>query len=124
MNKPIPEDVEATVTFLPTAHGGKSLSVSTGYRPQFYYNGHDWDARHIYPDVDRVNPGDTVRVILGFMSPDEHLGKLKVGSPFLIREGQRILGYGAITRILNLEASAEHARALKSSQTNTPAGSS
>lgn len=111
MINPIPEDVEAVRTLLPTEHGGRSTPVMSDYRPQFYYNGHDWDARHAYPDVDRVNPGDTVRVILGFMSPDEHFGRLQVGSPFLIREGQKIVGYGAITRILELERSASRARA-------------
>ena len=110
MSARLPHDAEAVLTFLPTAHGGRSGPVFADYRPQFYYDGRDWDAPHTYPDVDRVNPGESVRVILSFLSPDQHFGKLGVGTPFLIREGQKIVGYGAITKLVELEASAEKAR--------------
>ena len=99
-------DIEAEITFLPTEHGGRRGPAFNDYRPQFYYAGHDWDAAHEYPDVERVNPGDTVRAFLCFLSPDEHVGKVKPGTVFLIREGQKIVGYGSVTRILELENSA------------------
>lgn len=107
MNRP--RDVEAVVTFLPTEHGGRSTPAFSDYRPQFYYAGRDWDAPHEYPDVEQVHPGDTVRAYLAFLSPQEHIGKLSPGMPFLIREGQRIIGYGSITKVLELEASARAA---------------
>ena len=107
MNARLAHDAEAILTLLPTEHGGRRGPAFSNYRPQFYYDGRDWDAPHMYPDVERVNPGDTVRVILSFVSPEQHFGKLKVGSPFLIREGQKIVGYGAITKLLELEASAK-----------------
>jgi translation elongation factor EF-Tu-like GTPase len=103
-------DAEAIVTFLPTEHGGRRGPVFTDYRPQFYYAGQDWDAPHEYPDVKQVNPGETVRAYLAFLSPQHHVGKVKPGMPFLIREGQQIVGYGAITQVLDLEKSAEAAR--------------
>ncbi len=99
-------DIEAIVTFLPTEHGGRKGYALSGYRSQFYYDGHDWDAAQHYPDVERVEPGQTVRVLLQFISPDAHVGKLKPGSAFLIREGHKIVGYGAVARILSLEESA------------------
>src|SRR5215471_18452450 len=94
-------DIEAVVTFLPTEHGGRKGYALSGYRTQFYYDGHDWDSAHHYPDVDRVEPGETARVLLQFISPEAHIGKLNPGSAFLIREGQRIVGYGAVTKILS-----------------------
>jgi len=103
----ITNDAEARLTLLSTEEGGRLNPVFSDYRPQFHYDGHDWDALHLYPDVERVNPGDTVRVILSFMSPAAHFGKLAVGTPFLIREGRQIVGYGAITKLLELEASAK-----------------
>jgi translation elongation factor EF-Tu-like GTPase len=109
MSAHLPHDAEAVLTFLPTEHGGRSGAVSSNYRPQFYYDGRDWDAPHTYPDVESVKPGDTVRVVLSFLSPDQHFGKLNVGTPFLIREGQKIVGYGAITKLMELEASAKRA---------------
>jgi translation elongation factor EF-Tu-like GTPase len=72
----IPRDIEAEIYFLTPAEGGRSTPAFDDYRPQFYYDGHDWDARHVYPDVRQVNPGDTVRAYLGFISPAEHLGKV------------------------------------------------
>jgi translation elongation factor EF-Tu-like GTPase len=89
MNRP--GDVEVELTFLPTEHGGRKGPAFSNYRPQFYYAGHDWDALHEYPDVAQVNPGDTVRAYLTFLSPDEHLGRIKPGMAFLVREGQKIV---------------------------------
>ena len=109
MNRP--RDIEAEITFIPTEHGGRRGPVFGGYRPQFYYAGHDWDAPHEYPDVEQVNPGDTVRAFLAFLSPAEHVGKLKPGMAFLIREGQRVVAYGSVTRLLALEESAAAALA-------------
>jgi elongation factor Tu len=103
-------DIEAQVTFLTAAHGGRSAPAFSGYRPQFYYDAHDWDAIHEYPDVAQVNPGDTVRAYLCFLSPHEHLGKIKPGTAFLLREGTKVVGYGAVTRLVDLEQSAERSR--------------
>jgi translation elongation factor EF-Tu-like GTPase len=104
-----PVDAEAKLTFLPPEDGGRKTPARSEYRPQFYYDGHDWDAVHTYPDTDEVQPGDTVRVFLAFLSPEAHVGKLRPGKAFLIREGRRIIGYGSITRIVDLDDSARNA---------------
>ena len=109
---PVPRDIEAEIYFLTPEEGGRSTPAFSNYRPQFYYNGHDWDAPHTYPDVEQVNPGDTVRAYLGFLSPQEHLGKVYVGMEFEIREGARTVGKGVVTKIIELEQSAN--RAVKS----------
>jgi len=88
------------VTFLTAEDGGRSGPAFSGYRPQFHYAGHDWIALSTYPDVTQVNPGDTVRVFLSFLSPERHLGQVIVGTPFLFREGRRIVAYGSISKIL------------------------
>jgi len=104
-------DVEVEITYLPTEHGGPSCPLVSGYRPQFYYDGHDWVAQHSYIDREQVQPGDTVRAYLTFLSPQDHVGRLEIGTPFLIREGQRTVGYGRVLRIVDLEQSARRARA-------------
>lgn len=106
----IPHDIEAEIYFLKPEEGGRSTHAFNDYRPQFYYEGHDWDSRHVYPDVNQVNPGDTVRAYLGFLSPAEHWGKLYPNMKFEIREGARIVGRGKITQILELEVSANRAK--------------
>jgi translation elongation factor EF-Tu-like GTPase len=103
---PRARDIEVEIRFLSTVEGGRAGPALSGYRPQFYYDGHDWDAVHEYPDVSEVNPGDTVRAYLAFLSPQEHLGKIQPGMHFEIREGARTIGEGRVLRILALEHSA------------------
>ncbi len=115
-----PRDVEVEVTFLPTEHGGRRTPARSGFRPQFYYGGQDWDAEHSYPDVECVNPGDTVRAYLRFLRPEAHIGAVKQGMAFLIREGQRVVGYGVIVRILDLERSAAEVRSNSNGSSGSP----
>jgi hypothetical protein len=97
-----PRDIEVEITFLPTEHGGRSGPAFSGYRPQFHYAGHDWVAVHEYPDVAQVHPGETARAYLSFLSPEAQVGRVKPGMPFLLREGQRVIGYGVVLRIFTL----------------------
>lgn len=94
--------IEVEMTFLATEDGGRSNPVRSGYRPQFYYDGQDWDAIHEYIGTDFVMPGETVRAYLDFLSPQHHVGKLFVGQNFLIREGSRTVAKGHITEILEI----------------------
>jgi translation elongation factor EF-Tu-like GTPase len=98
-------DIEVEITYLSAQEGGKNLPVRSGYRPQFYYDGHNWDAVHEYPDVEIVYPGQTVRALLSFLSPDAHVGKLYPGKSFQIREGHHVVAYGTIIQIFHLERS-------------------
>jgi translation elongation factor EF-Tu-like GTPase len=104
-----PRDIEARIHFFTTEEGGKTRPVFSDYRPQFYYNGRDWDAPHEYPDVAEVKPGDTVRAYLAFLSPQCHLGKIYEGMKFQVREGAKVVAEGEVTRILKLEESAKRA---------------
>ena len=104
---PLARDVEVELHFVPTDQGGKKNPVRSGYRPQFFYRGQDWDAQHTYIDRDEVQPGDSVRAYLTFMSPDLHLGHISEGMPFMVREGQLVVAYGRVLRILDLASSAE-----------------
>lgn len=99
-------DIEAEITFLPTDHGGRSGPVFNGYRPQFYYDGHDWDARYEYLEQKQVQLGQKIVAYISFLSPHEHMDKIYPGMAFLVREGNRVVGYGAVTKIVNLYVSA------------------
>jgi elongation factor Tu len=99
-------DIEVELTLLPTDHGGRKGPVSTGYRPQFYYANEDWDASHTYIATDVVHPGQSAKAWVDFHSAQYHRGRVHVGMPFLLREGNRVVGYGRVTRILCLEVSA------------------
>jgi elongation factor Tu len=102
----LPQDIEAVITFLRTEDGGKARPAFSGYRPQFYYQGEDWDARQTYTGVEQVNPGDSVTAQLKFLSPQYHVGKVAVGMEFQIREGNRTVATGRVTKILHLKENA------------------
>jgi translation elongation factor EF-Tu-like GTPase len=108
-----PPDIEAEITFVPTEQGGRKTPAFSGYRPQFYYNDHDWDADQEYPDVESVLPGQTVRTLLRFVSPDSHVGRVHPNMEFEVREGARVVARGKVTKILHLEESALRARSKK-----------
>jgi elongation factor Tu len=102
----MPQDIEVVMTFLRTEEGGRKRPVFTGYRPQFYYDGEDWDAQHTYIGVEQVNPGDTVTAQIKFTRPKCHAGRIAVGMSFEIREGNRTVAKGQVTKILHLEENA------------------
>ena len=104
----IPKDIEARITYLTAKEGGRSTPVFSGYRGQFHYGGNDWDAPQVFIDKEQVEPGESVRAYLGFLSPREHIGNIHVGMGFQVREGARIVGKGVVTKILELEQSAKN----------------
>ena len=105
-----PPDIEAEITFVPTDQGGRSKPAFSGYRPQFYYDRHDWDADQEYPDVESVLPGQTARALLRFLSPEAHVGRVQLGMEFEVREGTRLVARGRVTKILHLDESAQRVR--------------
>ena len=107
----LPHDIEAEIHFLPTDRGGKDCVVVSGYRPQFFYRNQDWDAQHTYIDRDQVAPGESTRAYLTFLSPELHVGHVFEGMPFLVREGQRVVAYGRVLRIIDLDESARRSQA-------------
>ncbi len=94
-------DILATITMFSTAEGGRITPALTGYRPQLRYGGYGWSAIHEYIGTDSVDPGQTVRAFLTFMSPEPHVGKLFPGLTFELCEGSRVIGSGTIIEILN-----------------------
>ena len=110
---PIPDDIEAEIYYLTAEEGGRKTPIFTGYRGQLYYDGNSWDAPQKFKDVEFVEPGESVRVCIGFFSPEKHHGQISVGMKFEVREGVRTVGKGAVTKILDLPNSAKRASEFK-----------
>ena len=104
-----PRDVEVEFEEVAADRGGQTASLVTNARPQFYYLGHDWDCRVEIIALGERDPRIGVRAFLGFGSPEEHVGRLRVGSPFLLRFGHRTVAFGVVTRLVDLERSAREA---------------
>jgi elongation factor Tu len=93
-------DIEVELTLLPTEHGGRKRSISSGYRPQFYYAGEDCDAVLYFVGVERLQPGETATAQVAFITPQRHVERIFSGMAFLVREGNRVIGYGRVLRML------------------------
>ena len=98
-------EIEAELRYLTTEEGGRKTGVFSGYRGQFYYGGNDYDGFQFFPDVpddQMVELGTTVRVCVKFLQErwDEvHSKHITVGMPFEIREGNRTVGRGRVTKV-------------------------
>ncbi|WP_186775756.1 hypothetical protein [Rubripirellula tenax] len=88
---------------MPESHGGRRSSVASGYRPQLYLLGDDWDAVHDYGSIEKLVPGQPTIAELTFPNPKNHIDRLFSGLPFLLREGNRTIGYGRILQVLDTE---------------------
>ena len=99
-------DVEALITFVSTEAGGRKTPAFSGYRPQIYYGGHNWDVLHQYGPQECILPGQTATVYLTFLSPEYHVGQVYPGKVFQVREGARIVAHGQVVELVNLIASA------------------
>jgi translation elongation factor EF-Tu-like GTPase len=102
--------IEAELTLLPTENGGRKGYAASGYRAQFSYAGVDSDAAFYFIGKDRLQPGETTKAQVIFGSPDLHDGQVFPGMVFLAREGNRVIGYGRVLRILELEEAARSRR--------------
>ena len=103
-------DIAAEVVFLPPEHGGWRERPPSGLRRQFYYLSDDWDAEFRFPNDAAAAHGTPVRAAITFTMPHEHENRLRPGLPFLIREGQRVLGYGVVLELAGLQDSARRMR--------------
>ena len=114
----LPNDVEVSITFLGADEGGRTMSPTrmTSYRPQFHYEGEDWDCAIELPAP--ITLGKSAKVFVSFQSPEKHHGKLQIGTPFLLREGAKIVAYGAISQIVNLPRSAQRALERQAAKAN------
>jgi translation elongation factor EF-Tu-like GTPase len=95
-------DVEAEITLLSTADGGRKTPAVSGYRP-----GHkvreDYitSGTHHYVGRDELSPGETTPGLIAFITPEAYPGCLWVGKVIDIQEGSRVIGFARITKILN-----------------------
>ncbi len=95
-------DIEAIVSLLPTASGGRSGPAFSGYRPaHLVMDGLLTSGVHEYHGVDRVLPGESVRATITFLAPEEYPGCLWEGRVLSVQEGGRVVGQATVIRILN-----------------------
>jgi len=98
-------DIVAKVTYLTTEQGGRIGYAASGYRPHMKFSGKKelTSGEQLFVDKDKVFPGETVVTEIRMLCPDFYKKHLTVGQSFEVSEGPKLVGYGEIIEIINLE---------------------
>jgi hypothetical protein len=91
---------QATISLVPTAAGGRSDALRSGYRSLIRFDGSSVDfgfELELPSDGSsaRLGPGESGRARLSFWAIDE-LPPLHAGLAFEVREGARVIGHGVV----------------------------
>jgi|ERR1700690_2866745 translation elongation factor EF-Tu-like GTPase len=101
-----PKDIEAEIIFVLPEDGGRKNPIMSGLRPQFHYDGRDWDGVMHFDTEEHMPKGIPIIMYFAFISPESHLGKLLPGKEFQLWDGPKVIGNGRILRLIDLEESA------------------
>ena len=88
--------IETEVYVLGQNEGGRHTAFGTGYQPQFFFGTTDVTGRVEILGADMAMPGDGVRLSVSLQRPVA----CEEGSRFAIREGNRTVGSGVVTRVI------------------------
>jgi hypothetical protein len=96
-------DFIATLNYLTVEEGGREKPAFSGYRPHLKFDFSEMQTSGQQTFIDRkiVYPGDTVEAEIKIVAIEHFAGKLKEKMKFEFREGERTIGTGQITRIVN-----------------------
>ena len=96
---PRPHDLEVEIQ----ANHSRSTPMLSGYRPSHDFGnpGELNDGLHEYPGVDSISPGSHGSARIWLLFPERQAGRLWPGMPFNIQEGNRVVGQGKISRVVN-----------------------
>jgi translation elongation factor EF-Tu-like GTPase len=96
-------DLEADVTYVTTAEGGRKTPAKSGYRPtcDFGVPGVCNDSAHFFVGRTWVAPGESVLTKIHLISPESLKGRLHVGQSFEVKEGARVTARAVIVRLHN-----------------------
>jgi elongation factor Tu len=90
---------ESSVYVLAADECGRHTPFSTGYRPQFCFHTASVPGTiALPPDVEMCRPGDNATLTVQFR--EESPIAIEEGDGFVIREGDRPVGSGVVTRLL------------------------
>jgi elongation factor Tu len=90
-------EFEAEVYVLSKNEGGRHTPFFTGYSPQFFFRTANVTGEtHVLGEADMALPGDGVRLGVRLHKPVA----IADGAHFAIREGNRTVGSGVVTRIV------------------------
>ncbi|MFC4456185.1 hypothetical protein [Deinococcus sonorensis] len=102
-------DVAAEISYLSPDRGRKS-GIQSGAWSHLHYQNETWHVWQHFKDTAWVWPGETHTVYLSFQYPLLQVGRLDVGTTFVLVEGARVVAYGKVTQLLHLAENTEQQR--------------
>lgn len=101
-------DFNAQLTYLTEAEGGRNTPLGNGHRTRivFQHLSDEGIAEHQFEAQDLVFPGDVLEAQLSLVVNDDFQSALQRGDDFDFFEGDRKIGSGVITSILNSDLEA------------------
>lgn len=95
-------DVEAEVRFLSTEEGGRRKAALSGYRPaHLVLPDYLTTGIHHYVDRESVQPGETVRAFITFITPEAYPRSLWPGKVVRVQEASKLVAHARILQVLN-----------------------
>ena len=80
----------------------RKTPVKSGYRPHHLVkDDYMTTGVHQYFNMDQVAPGEIAYATITFITPEAHPHCLYVGKIIQISEGERIVGYATVIKVLN-----------------------
>ncbi len=96
--------IKADIFYLNSAVSGRSTPIHSGYRGQFFYKSTNWDIAQEFIGKDICYPGEKIQSLIQFATAHNIL-KITIGSNFEIREGDKVIGEGIVTEIIDSDMS-------------------
>lgn len=87
---------EAEVYFMTPEEGGRSTPIFANYEPQFYFGSTRVTGTIDLINIDMAMPGDKVEIKVNLLAP----AVFEAGQKIIVREGNKTIGIGSVTRIL------------------------
>lgn len=105
-------DFVATLQYKTMEDGGRKTPAKSGYRPtiKFPFSEMQTSGQQTFIDREFVMPGEYVGAEIKLTGVEHFAGSLYEGLTFDFREGDRIIGTGVITKVVNeqLKSKADH----------------
>lgn len=95
-------EILARIHLRKTEDGGRESPISGGYRPPLYFGEKQVDGAVILDGSDKkLTPGEEGEVEIKILDPERVGLEPKIGDPFEIREGRRVVGEGRVLSVLS-----------------------
>jgi hypothetical protein len=101
MSKQVTPEIEAEITFLPSADGGRISALSQGeYRGVLTVGSESFSVRFWVAPDHGISPGESGKFGIQFLAPEAAVPHFTKGVSFTVWEG-KVIGHGLVVEVLS-----------------------